>query len=430
MMHNKNFLSIPSGPALGKVEEVANKTNAWFAWTIAYLIVDFARPQGLLHLEALRPGMATILVLAGYCLSRGCFYFNVPTIRILWFFLFLLTVHVPFAHNNFWAYKTAESFLLFFPFILSILYCVVTLRRLILLVDIIISTMAYMSIWGLLHGGRGGGGYFTDENDLALFVVFVMPFCYFLLFSGAKKTKKVFYLATLLIGLAAIVATRSRGGIVGLCVITIGIWLFSKRKVVSLVLIGVLAAFMVFLGDAKYWQEMATAADPNESTASARLESWVSGWRMFLDNPLGVGGNNFLVRFPEYQTEWFKRGMWGRVAHSIWFTLIPELGIPGIILYLSLTIKNFKNIFLLQRLPIDEKSPDSYLKALPPAFICSILGYFACGTFLSVLYYPYYWYLTAIIVIAVRLGQEAVEHKGSSAILKPVTRIVAGGEAV
>lgn len=279
--------------------------------------------------------------------------------------------------------------------------------------------MIYMAAWGIMHGGHGVGGYFTDENDLALFVLFVLPFCYFLLFAKEKKVKKIFYLAALLIGLAAIIASRSRGGMVGLCVVAFVTWLFSDRKILSLCLLGILILFTVLLGDASYWQEMSTATDPNDTTATARLESWASGWKMFLDNPLGVGGNNYQVRFHEYQTEWFKRGMWGRVAHSIWFTLIPELGIPGIILYICLTIKNFKDIATLQRPPINEDPGSIYLRALAPAFICSILGYFAAGSFISVLYYPYYWYLTGIIVVAARLKEKMVLDPKEDAFHNP-----------
>ena len=73
--------------------------------------------------------------------------------------------------------------------------------------------------------------------------------------------------------------------------------------------------------------------DTKEATANDRMLSWEAAWDMFLEHPLGVGGNNFPVHFQEFQSDEFSRGMWGRQAHSLWFTLIPELGIFGIMIY-------------------------------------------------------------------------------------------------
>ena len=52
-----------------------------------------------------------------------------------------------------------------------------------------------------------------------------------------------------------------------------------------------------------YISEMNTITDTSESTASWRLMAWSKRLRMFFDNPLGVRGNNFLVRLPELQPE-------------------------------------------------------------------------------------------------------------------------------
>lgn len=158
-----------------------------------------------------------------------------------------------------------------------------------------------------------------------------------------------------------------------------------------------------YAGDA-YWERISTAKNTDEGTAAERIESWKSAWNMFLSNPLGVGGNNFMVRFPEYQTEYFKKAMWGRQAHSLWFTLIPDLGIPGITIYLLLLYYNVKDIFYLRN--IKNNLPDSrYFPALSAAFMASIAGYFSSGTFLSVLYYPHYWYLSGIIVAAAKVAK-------------------------
>ena len=56
-----------------------------------------------------------------------------------------------------------------------------------------------------------------------------------------------------LLCVASIVITRSRGGLVGLIAVLSTIWLMSPRKVVSLVLVAVLAAGVYAVADQKYW---------------------------------------------------------------------------------------------------------------------------------------------------------------------------------
>jgi O-antigen ligase len=176
--------------------------------------------------------------------------------------------------------------------------------------------------------------------------------------------------------------------------------------VISNILSIIVSILYLTVGD-EYISEMKTVTDTEGGTAVSRIESWKAGWRMFLDNPLGVGGNNFQVRFPEYQGEHFQRGMWGRVAHSLWFTLIPELGIIGIWIYFMLLIVNLKNVFFLKSLKDTSNNDIKYLQHVGLAMLASFVGYFASGTFLSVLYYAHYWYLIPILVasnnIAVRL---------------------------
>ena len=81
-----------------------------------------------------------------------------------------------------------------------------------------------------------------------------------------------------------------------------------------------LSVVLYYAADQKYWDRMNTISKTDEGTAKQRLDSWTAGWNMFKDNPLGVGGMNFLVRFPEYQPETMTRGMYGRAAFFMVYT--------------------------------------------------------------------------------------------------------------
>lgn len=383
-----------------------HKFGAWFLVVLVYLFVDYGRPQDLVPvIGGIKPGMIVILLLTAFLVfSMKIRESDCRQTRLIWAFIILLSLYVPFAVNNFLAYKAVENMLLFMPFILSVCVCVQTFKQLKALLLFLILLMSYVAGYSLLHGGVGSGNYFQDENDLSLYINMYLPFCFFLLLAERSVVKKIVYGVALVIGVAAVIASLSRGGFVGLVCTAFIAWLYSPRKIVSLVFLGLAALVIYSAVGESYWQEMATSQDLDKGTAVERIESWKSGWNMFIANPLGVGGNNFTVRFPEYQTEYFQRGMWGRQAHSLWFTLLPEVGVVGVVIYLSLLYANLRDIFSLGSLKSSgEEFP--YGPALSTAFIASLAGYFSSGTFLSVLYYPHYWYLTGIIVATVKVAK-------------------------
>lgn len=392
-------------PEINK-KPIAN-TEMWFFFTLLFLFVDYVRPQDIIPIGFIRPGMITVLILAYFIIANNGLSLSMSKqTKMIWCFIILLTILVLFAENQHHAFMTAKSMWLYLPFVLSVIICVNSIKRLKKIVFVYIAVMIYVSIYGILHGGRGSGNYFLDENDISLFINIWLPFCFFLFLYEKEITKKIFYAAGMLIGLAGIVLSLSRGGFVGLLCLTAVIWVFSPRKVVSLILLCSIGTGVYFYSGDEYKKEMSTVSDTKDNTANERFLSWEAGWDMFLAHPLGVGGNNFQIRFPEYQSDEFKRGMYGRVAHSLWFTLIPETGIFGVAIFLILLKHNLKDLLFLRKIKVNNDSDMRYLHYLSLAFIASLAGFFASATFISVLYYAHYWYLTALIVATVRISRK------------------------
>jgi len=403
------------------MRDIAAKTstenNLWFFFTLLYLFVDYGRPQDILpFIGPLGPGVIIISILAFYLLISGKIRLSgsKQTFLIL-FFIGLLAIHVPIARNNYYAYITTRLMLLFIPFILSIIIVVNSIERLKKIISINIILMFYISLYAYFHHGIGGSHYFHDENDFALYINAILPFCFYSFLYEKKKIKKTAYAIVAIIGVLSIVVSFSRGGFIGLVAIALFAWLFSGKKLKSLIVISLLSVLLYVYTGPEYRKEMSTITDTKSGTIHGRILTWESAWRMFLDNPLGVGGSNFPVRFPEYQSPEFKRDMWGRVAHSLWFQLISELGVPGILIYFALLYYNLKDIFFLRKLKHYDDPDLRYLYYLSLAFIASFAGFFASGTGLSVLYYPHYWYLTGILVamkkIANTILTEQTMHK-------------------
>jgi O-antigen ligase len=234
----------------------------------------------------------------------------------------------------------------------------------------------------------------------------VLPFTFFLAMSAPKEAKKIYYIALACFFLFVIILTKSRGGFVGLAATGIYCWWKSKRKVRSGAVVAVLALFMMLAAPPTYWDEIRSITDENTETnpygtGSARYYQWNVGWGMFLEHPIiGVGQGNFPWNVGAYEQKWglsfHQRSMAGREAHSMYFTLIPELGLVGIVLFGWMLLLTVKNLRYIQRSAARDKTPaDGSLQfaSLAMSLEAGLVGYLASGAFLSVLYYPNFWLL-------------------------------------
>lgn len=391
------------------MENTSSDRKKWYIFTLLFLVIEYGRIQDVIDIGFLRPGMILNLILIFFIAKE--FKINIELSKskqttLMLLIVGLLFVYVPFANNNYWALQAAKIMALYIPFFISTIICVDSIDRMKKLIGLYILLMNYIALYAIFHAGIGAGAYFSDENDISLYLNMWVPICYFLFLYEKRKLYKMYYAFSFCIAIIAIVKSFSRGGFVGLVAVLFVIWLVSERKIVSLLAVLLVGLIMYnFVGD-MYIQEMSTLTQTEEGTADDRIKTWESAWNMFLSHPWGVGGYNFPFMFADYQDDRFTKGMGGRAAHSLWFTLLPELGIAGIILYLRLIYFNLRDLFRVKNLNSDASDDIKYMKSLAIAIIASLVGFFASATFLSVLYYPHYWYMTALIVALANIANK------------------------
>lgn len=406
--------------AVERTHHMSNSVSArlGFVFTLIYLIFEYGRPQDQIsQLSAIRPGLILIsilVVLLSINWHRLRMAASPQTTRML-LILFLLALHTPFAANIGRAFGATETFFLYLVILISIIVFVDTLARLRIFVTCLIFLMIYLAVNGILGAGAAGSSFLLDENDFALLMNMMLPFGVFLFAYERNPKTKLFYLIGSLLCIGSVIASFSRGGFIGLLVVAFAVWLTSSRKILLLSVAGVMALVIVNLpithtgtlvAGSTYWEEMTTITqeDGKDFNKESRVEYWKSAWEMFKDHPLGVGPQNFGVLISDYMTDYFVKQnrlpahMWGKVAHSIWFTLLPEWGILGVILFFSLLLANVRDLWYLKNLSTNGSDIHRFAHFLSLALITSLVGFLASGTFLSVLYYPHYWYLTAMIV--------------------------------
>jgi O-antigen ligase len=154
---------------------------------------------------------------------------------------------------------------------------------------------------------------------------------------------------------------------------------------------------------------------------------------MFLDHPiLGVGPANFQYNSFFYEDEKeTSRGyhVWGRVAHSVYFTVLPEYGIVGTVLFFIIVMKGIMARRRALRacrsqLPRQDLSPESrerirFYQQMLAGMDGVIVTFLVTGAFIAVLYYPHLWVLTAFTVAAVRLVEIEVTRIATGDTVAP-----------
>jgi len=386
-----------------KAEKTEGGKDAWFFLTVLYFLVEYGRPQDLFPpLGVVRPGLVLGLLLLVSAFTSGRFERVKQRQSVLIAFIVAyLFAFIPFARNNYLAYEYAMGMLRLAPFYLAVVLHLDTFQRMRTFVTVYVGLMIYLCvrIMGFGPGEGVGSSFLHDENDYSLLLTMMAPFAFFMMYWEKRTLKKLLGLVALPLAGAALVISFSRGGFVGGVCVGVSMWLLSGRKLLSGLVIGAAVVGILLFADSHYWEEMMTIGDTGESTARERIETWKSGWIMFLHHPLGVGGGNFRVNFHLYQTDYFMRGMYGRVAHSVWVQMLTEVGVLGAIVFTWLGIRNVKDCLWIQsvcRRREDANGRFAYYLSL--AFLVSMVGFFSSGTFLSVFYYPHYWYLSAMIV--------------------------------
>ncbi|MCS6316244.1 MAG: O-antigen ligase family protein [Nitrospira sp.] len=142
--------------------------------------------------------------------------------------------------------------------------------------------------------------------------------------------------------------------------------------------------------------------------------TWGIGWEMFLANPVfGVGQANFPWTIGEYLggRTWQTKSLSGRQAHSLYFTLLPELGLVGVILFSTMIYFNYRDTRVRQFLAVvprrvggwheKKQGSDPELERavlFGNAILGGMIGYLTTSAFISTLYYPTFWILMGLAV--------------------------------
>lgn len=267
---------------------------------------------------------------------------------------------------------------------------------------------------GLVEGtrvtiGRALGSVLGDPNDLSLVLMF--PLAFAISFATTKDIgfSRVLGVIGLMLAMSAVIATQSRGGLLG-SVAVFGI--FGLRLIRSkslLILIGVIGLAVLFaVAGISDRQSGGAAEEGIDASAMGRLYAWEAAFKMAIDNPLtGVGLNNFYANYFFYSPHW--DGL-NHAVHSTWFGVLAETGFLGLLVFIAVIVSLVRTIReSLTILTQNAHQVSPYLCATALAVYAGIIGTIVSGTFLT---QGFTWpiYILASLCIAISRITQNYSH--------------------
>ncbi len=192
---------------------------------------------------------------------------------------------------------------------------------------------------------RGVGGS-LDPNNMAIMIIFILPFVLHRLFTVRTMGGMLLYLALLILNLAGLVTTYSRGGLLALVLLLILMaWEYRKKfRLYHLGFIQFIAMAIFLLAWAtvpeSYWHRQSSLIRENDFSLQRRASYLTVGWEAFKKHPLlGNGPGTFRDIYADsVMGAVFERkdSTRRRYAHNTYLEVLVGSGLLGLTLFLVL----------------------------------------------------------------------------------------------
>jgi probable O-glycosylation ligase (exosortase A-associated) len=397
--------------------EVAPRYLYW--WLLLAIFFEYARPGSFVPgITALKLNSLIPLSLLVFCVFARSLR---PVEQILkdpltkWLLIYFAVIALSMAHGIVSLYAIEKSKqVLGYVFLFFIIVRIVTSNeRLIGIFTTLLVAHLFLLLMNpaiVLNPEQrvyiDGATFLGDGNDFGLSLCILLPMAVALAINVQSKWRRLLCWCTVVLLLLATIGTSSRGATLGLIAVAGYLWLISPRKVLTLSGLAVAVVIVLAFAPDSYFQRMNTiAAYEEDGSAMGRIDAWKASLRMAADHPLlGVGAGHFplAIASSSYRPPDSDIARW-ITAHSMYFLVLGELGLPGIMALLMLVFGNMRASSLLHRhLLATTAMPDESRRGESARLLyllnASMVGLAVAGAFLSVSYYPHLFVLTGLMV--------------------------------
>jgi probable O-glycosylation ligase (exosortase A-associated) len=293
-------------------------------------------------------------------------------------------------------------------------------------------------VMGILSAGRmqilqGPGGMLQDNNDFALALGMGIPMLWMIGRSEKREVLRKALLVCVPLTMITIALTHSRGGFLAMSVgIFVLIWR-SRNRMAGMAMVALMLVGGLLLAPASYVERIGSISEFEEdSSAQARFAAWRTASFMIRANPVfGVGFGHFqdnyrlydpAMKDPEKQVgDVF-------VAHNSYLQIWAECGSITFLLYLSLILLSFLDLWKLRR-EAEARYHSSWVLNYTTMFEASLATFMLGSFFLNRAHFDLFYHWVALIVAFTTLARQELNdpaayptRQGGRGVLHAVQR--------
>lgn len=341
--------------------------------------------------------------------SRPTFFADHPAISLLGFLLIgWAGITIVWAESGSLAFTAALRWGLATA-LLPITYTAVRTRKdVVIILAAVVAGSAFAAAYGLLSPPSNVPGLqdrltgtLGDPNQLASAMAVGVALVSGLIATSRSGIAKGIGVGVAAMCLFALFLTASRGGLIALGVMMIATVLLARGRRLSLVLVAVVLSLLAIGYVTAVAPPDARERILNPGSGSGRTDIWTVGARMVEANPIkGVGAGNFPISSIHYLLE---PGSLPddqfivdtpQVAHNMYLETLTEIGIPGLVMFLTIIV--FCLGCAIRALSLFRDIGDKTMASLTMGATVALIGILTADVFLSEEYSRSLWFLLGL----------------------------------
>ncbi len=259
----------------------------------------------------------------------------------------------------------------------------------------------YRSVYAQFRPGFVVG----DANYFCVSAVLCLPIAFYLLLGRQRLLERLYCLGCLLLTLAAVAFSASRGGLLGLLVsFFFAVW-HSRRRMRNFVLVMCLFIPMVAFSPTSPLRRLLRPNYSAQQSTENHKQILVAGLRMIVAHPLvGVGLGNFKLRMSSYADPDLQQQF---IAHNAYLEVAAEMGLPALIVFVSILFFTFRTLSQL-RARLAKSEPTLVLRAVQ-GIQAGLAGSCISLFFVSGQYQKLNWFIIFLVMCLPPLEKAASE---------------------
>ncbi len=339
------------------------------------------------------------------------FFLSAPVVALMLFMLWIVATY-PFSVFPEQSFAMLNRVLKIDVMILVALVLLYSKQHMMSLVWVLVFSLGFYGVKGGLFTLATGGNYHVigppdsfvgGNNEIALAMIMIIPFMYFLRDQSRKIWQRHAWLAAMALTTVAIIGSQSRGALLGIVGMLALLWIRGRQKLLFGTLI-VVGGFLLYAFMPESWHERMESIlhYQQDSSAMGRINAWWMTWNLANHNVFGGG---FAIYNSTMFTLYAPDPLDLHAAHSIYFQVLGEHGFVGLALFLIMWGLTWHWAGWLRKNAKD--NPDTeWAATLGGMCQVSLIGYAVGGAFLSLAYFDLPYNILVLVVLARRW----VEH--------------------